>query len=244
MSDQEEQLIRKIERREHVRLSKPRIPPLEKDEFLKVKIRGNEILKMTIDKSEYEKWLQNLIKKMKPLIPFLGGSMEEAPNNLPILNVGATIAQYRDLYVRCVPLTHHISNQSSLPERDREILILRIGWLCYSKYEWGWHAFGAKAGGLLSDDEINRIMGGPDAEDWDPFDATLLRAVDELYTDAFITDETWNALTERYSTHQIMDLVGTVGLYNMIAMALNTYGVQLEDGLKTLTENLKIPKIK
>ena len=133
---------------------------------------------------------------------------------------------------------------SSLPARDRELLILRIGWLCYSKYEWSWHARGAKDGGLLSDDEINRIMEGPDAERWDPFDAILLRAVDELYTDTFITDETWNALTERYNTHQIMDLVFTVGNYNMLAMALNSFGVQLEEGLKPLIENLKIPKMK
>ena len=98
--------------------------------------------------------------------------------------------------------------------------------------------------GLLSYDETSRIMEGPDTEGWEPFDVTLLRAVDGLYTDAFITDETWNALAERYNIHQMMDLVFTVGFYNMYAMALNSFGVQLEEDLKPLIENLNIPKLK
>ena len=121
---------------------------------------------------------------------------------------------------------------------------LRIAWLCYSNYEWSWHARGAKYGGLLSDDEISLIMEGPDAKGWDPFDATLLRAVDELYIDTFITDKTWNALAERYNTHQIMDLIFTVGNYNMLAMAINSFGVQLEEGLKSFLEKNQIPKMK
>ncbi|MFQ6126403.1 MAG: hypothetical protein ACE5R6_17595 [Candidatus Heimdallarchaeota archaeon] len=43
---------------------------------------------------------------------------------------------------------------------------------------------------LLLDDEIHRILEGPDAQSWGPFDATLLRSVDELYTGAFISDKT------------------------------------------------------
>ncbi|MFX1340304.1 MAG: carboxymuconolactone decarboxylase family protein [Promethearchaeota archaeon] len=243
MSNQEGEVIRKIERRKHVRLSKPRIPPLERDDFVKVRVKASEVLKTAMNKSEWEKFVEGLIEMTKPLIPFLGGNIEDAPKNLPIIDVDATIGQYEDLYVRLNTLKWHTGTFTSLSQRDKEILILRIGWLCHSKYEWGWHAFSAKAGGHLSDDEINRIMEGPDAESWDPFDATLLHAVDELYKDAFITDQTWNALAERYNTHQLMDLVFTVGFYNMLAMALNSFGVQLEEGHKIIAEKLGIPKI-
>ena len=120
-------------------------------------------------------------------------------------------------------------NKSTLPPRDREILILRIGWLCRSEYEFGQHVVIGRREGL-SAEEIERITLGPDAEGWDPFDATLLRAVDELHGDAFLSDATWNELAVRYDTMQLMDLVFTVGQYNLVSMALNTLGVQQDEG--------------
>jgi alkylhydroperoxidase family enzyme len=122
-----------------------------------------------------------------------------------------------------------VLNKSTLPPRDRELLILRIGWLCRAEYEFGQHVVIGRREGL-SDEEIERVTRGPDAEGWDPFDATLLRAVDELHDDAFLSEATWNELVARYDTMQLMDVVFTVGQYNLVSMALNTLGVQLEEG--------------
>ena len=149
----------------------------------------------------------------------------------PVLNIIKTLANYSKLYKRWRVFGNHVLFKSSLPPRDREILILRIGWLCRSEYEWGQHVVIGKQTGL-KDEEIQRIIEGSDATGWDPFEATLLRAVDELYIDAFISDDVWNALAERYSTHQLMDVVFTVGLYNSVSWVLNTLGVQREEGLK------------
>ena len=74
-------------------------------------------------------------------------------------------------------------------------------------------------------------MEGPKAAGWDAFDATLLRATDELYSDAIITDATWNALAKRYNQQQLVDVVATVGQYSLISMLLNSLGVQLEEGV-------------
>ena len=115
--------------------------------------------------------------------------------------------------------------------RERELLILRIGWLCQAEYEWGQHVVFGKGAGL-TDEEIARIKEGPDAKGWAPFDAALLRAADELHADAFISDATWAALSARYSTEQLMDVVFAVGQYNLVSMALNTFGVQLDKGVK------------
>jgi alkylhydroperoxidase family enzyme len=118
-----------------------------------------------------------------------------------------------------------------LPPRERELLILRTGWLCQAEYEWGQHVIFAKAAGL-TDAEIARIKEGPDAAGWEPFDATLLRAADELHAEAFISNATWAALSERYSPEQLMDVVFAVGQYTLVSMALNTFGVQLDKGVK------------
>ena len=83
----------------------------------------------------------------------------------------------------------------------------------------------------ITDDEIRRITQGPDAPGWSPLESALLRAADELHADAFVSDATWSALKAHYTTEQLIDLVFTVGQYNLVSMALNTLGVQLDDGI-------------
>ena len=84
----------------------------------------------------------------------------------------------------------------------------------------------------LTDVEIECIKSGPDAAGWNPFDAVLLRAVDELHEQALVSDTTWQALAERYDIQQLMDVIFTVGQYNLVSMALNTLGVQLDEGIR------------
>ncbi|MHA1257318.1 MAG: carboxymuconolactone decarboxylase family protein [Promethearchaeota archaeon] len=147
-----------------------------------------------------------------------------------VINIQRTLAHHPKLLNRWRVFGNHVLLKSSLPFRDREILILRIGWLCGSEYEWGQHVeIGKKTG--LTYEEILRIIEGPDAKGWDKFDSTLLRAVDELFYDSFIFDDTWNALAEKYNTHQLMDVVFTVGQYNLVSWALNTLGVQRDEGI-------------
>ena len=57
-------------------------------------------------------------------------------------------------------------------------------------------------------------------------------AVDELHEQALVSDTTWQALAERYDIQQLMDVIFTVGQYNLVSMALNTLGVQLDEGIR------------
>jgi hypothetical protein len=59
----------------------------------------------------------------------------------------------------------------------------------------------------------------------------MLRAVDDLVADALVTDETWSALAEELDSPQLMDLVFTVGCYDLIAMFFKSAGVQVDDDL-------------
>jgi alkylhydroperoxidase family enzyme len=148
----------------------------------------------------------------------------------PALNIFRTLANYPKLAKRWMVFANHILAKNSLPPREREILILRIGWLCSAEYEWAQHVVIGKREGL-SDDEIRRIGVGPDAPGWSELDRALLRATDELWNDAFVGDATWSALAKHLNEQQLMDVVFTVGNYNLVSMALNTLGVQLDPGL-------------
>ena len=146
------------------------------------------------------------------------------------LNIFKTLAHHPRLLKRWMVFGNHVLFRSTLSARERELVILRIGWLCEAEYEWGQHVIIGKDAGL-TDDEIARIKLGPDDSGWDSFDATLLQAVDELHASACISDATWQALAERYNTQQMMDLIFAIGQYNLVSMVLNTLGVQLDEGI-------------
>ena len=148
-----------------------------------------------------------------------------------VLNIYRTLANHPKLLKRWSVFGNHVLFKNTLPPRERELLILRTGWLRRSAYEWGQHVVIAGRSGV-SDVEIERVKQGPDADGWGAADAALLRAADELLEDAFITDETWESLTGQFSTEQLIDIIFTVGQYNLVSMALNTLGVQLDDGVE------------
>lgn len=123
-----------------------------------------------------------------------------------------------------------LSRRNDLPPREREIVILRIGFLCRSGYEWAQHErIGLQVG--LTADEIARIKQGLRAPGWSEADRALLQATDELHRDQFITTPTWNALSGHFTESQRINLVYTAGQYTQVSMLLNTLGVQLDDDL-------------
>ena len=148
----------------------------------------------------------------------------------PALNIFRTLANYPKLAKRWMVFANHVLGKNSLPPREREILILRIGWLCRAEYEWAQHVVIGKREGL-SEDEIARIGTGPDAPGWSELDRALLRATDELHRDAFVSDATWSLLGKHLNAQQLMDVVATVAQYNLVSWFLNSFGVQLEEGV-------------
>ena len=157
--------------------------------------------------------------------------LPRSPGSGRVLNIFSTLARHPKLLKRWQVFGAHILGKSTLPPRDREIAILRVGWRCHCEYEWGQHrVIGLLVG--LTDDEIRRTTMDASAPNWEPFEATLLAAVDELHADSMISDATWSALAARYDVRQLMDLVFTVGQYTLVSMALNTLGVALDPGVE------------
>jgi len=145
------------------------------------------------------------------------------------LNIFRTLAHHPKLLKRWLVFGNHVLAKSTLPARERELVILRTGWLCRAPYEWGQHVVIGRASGL-GDDEIQRIAAGPNAG-WDARDRALLQTCDELHANSVVSDATWTALSAHYDTRQLLDIVFTIGQYTLVSMVLNTFGVQPEPGL-------------
>jgi alkylhydroperoxidase family enzyme len=156
----------------------------------------------------------------------------KARGHLASVNVLDTVVRHPDLLRRWLPFFNHVLHKSTLPARDREMLILRTGRLCGAEYEWAQHVPWAERAGLTAD-EIRGIAVGPVAAVWsDAHDRALLRAADQLHRETMLDDATWAALAARYGTEQLMDVVFTVGQYRLVSAALNTLCVQLDPYLR------------
>ncbi|HVL02099.1 MAG TPA: carboxymuconolactone decarboxylase family protein [Dongiaceae bacterium] len=125
---------------------------------------------------------------------------------------------------------NHVATGNTLSKRMCELLILRVSWLRRSEYEFQQHVIlGMRAG--LTAEEIDRIQEGPDAAGWDEINANLLRAADELVSDACIDSDTWKRLSQHFDPKQLIDIVFTVGCYEVLAMAFKSFGVAFEASL-------------
>jgi 4-carboxymuconolactone decarboxylase len=150
------------------------------------------------------------------------------PDGTP-LNIFGTLGHHPDMLRRWLVFAAHVLSKNTLNERDRELLILRTGWNCRSRYEFSQHVvIGRRCG--ISDAEIEMVKEGADAG-WSEDDRLLIVAADQLHDHSAISDSVWQALATRYSTEQLLDLIATVGNYHLVAMFLNSTGVQLDEGI-------------
>ena len=146
--------------------------------------------------------------------------------------------QHPSLAKAFLTFNNHVATASTVSKRVREIVILRISWLRRSEYEYIQHLIlGRRAG--LDEDDLERIRAGPDAPGLDCIEADLVRAVDQLHSNARIDDATWKRLSSSFSTEQLMDIVFAVGCYDVLAMVFKTFNVQLEPGVAPLDPALR-----
>jgi 4-carboxymuconolactone decarboxylase len=153
----------------------------------------------------------------------------------PTVNIYTTLARAPELALAMVRLGRQL-RAGGIPERDREILILRTGWNCGSAYELAQHRRVALEIGL-DDGDLRRIRIGPDAPGWEPFEAHLCRAADELHRNNDVSDATWAALAERYDEQQLIQATMLVGYYHLVSFALNTLRVPLEPGTIPMSDD-------
>jgi alkylhydroperoxidase family enzyme len=192
--------------------------------------RGRRLSEPRIPPRPYEDWDAEVLDALSVLRPPGNAGKEPRPRQQrPASNILGIFSWHPALTKAFLPFNNHLF-ASTLSARDRELVTVRIAWLRRGEYEWAQHVRMARNAGV-SDEEIDAISAGPDAAVWGPRDAALLRSVDEIAADRYISDETWKQLGEYLDRKQLMDLVFTIGNYDLLAMAFNTFGLRLDPGL-------------
>lgn len=148
-----------------------------------------------------------------------------------LLNVFATLSRHPNLVKRWSPLANHLLFKSSLPPRERELVIMRAGWMAGSPYEWGQHVVIARDQCGFSEADFKALAVGSTDPHWKaPAEKALLQLAEQLYVQQFIEDDVWDTLNQHFSAKQIVDAMFTACNYTTLALALNVMGVQLDEG--------------
>ena len=162
----------------------------------------------------YDEWDTEATEALSVLAP---------GRKLPPSNVLGFLAQHPALARAFLTFNKHLLFESTLPAPTRELAILRVAWRRRCRYEWAQHVLIAKRAGLTDEQIAEARAASPDT--------LLARAVDELDTDSRLSDQTYAELSYELDDRQLMDLVFTVGAYGLLAMAFNTFDVELDPGL-------------
>jgi alkylhydroperoxidase family enzyme len=142
-------------------------------------------------------------------------------------NVFTTLARHPGLFRRWLWFAGGLMPGGKLPRAETELVILRVAHNMRSEYEWGHHErLGKRAG--LSPERIAAVRSGPEAEGWTERQELLLHAADELHAEGRIGDELWARLAAHFDPPRLIELCMLVGHYEMLAMTLNSLGVEPE----------------
>ena len=154
-------------------------------------------------------------------------------NRPKALSVLGTMAHHPALAKAFFTFNGHILGASTLTERQRELLIMRVAAVRKCGYEWAQHLFMARDAGL-TDEEIGRIAYGPDAPFWTEPEAAMLRSVEELIHDGAISETTWRLLAGDLNEQQLLDLIFTVGLYDILARLFGSLELEMDNDIHEL----------
>jgi 4-carboxymuconolactone decarboxylase len=143
-------------------------------------------------------------------------------------NVIATFVRHPDLCQRWIALSRTLLHHGLLPNREREIVILRIAWRLRSDYEWRQHASRVDAQTLewLSDPSANKFE--------TELEQDLVRSVDEYCGAETIGPTNWADLTRHYDEQQLLEVVFLCTQYRALANILNILRVEPDTELPLL----------
>ncbi len=170
-----------------------------------------------------------------PRLPLI--SDEDAPEEIKQILKDWPYALHRSLahspetMVRWMGFAEHILLGNALPERDREVAIMRVAWNAQSPYEWGLHGGLCRSIGF-TDADFDAIVEGPETSALPENERALMQAVDEIQNDWRVSKETWDLLAAHYSPKQLIDFLLVTAQFMLVAITLNSLDLPVEEGVE------------
>lgn len=127
---------------------------------------------------------------------------------------------------------------SSIPHKLNELAILMTARFWNAQYEWyAHHKYGLEAG--LSPALIDAVAGGRRPPSLQPDEQAVYDFCRELLETRQVSDPVFAAVKARFGERGVVDLIGVMGYYHIVSMALNVDRYPLPDGAKPELQALK-----
>lgn len=149
-------------------------------------------------------------------------------------NLHRVLARNLPTLTRWMPYAEHILQNNTLPEREREIAILRVAWNTQSAYEWGLHVRLARSLGFTDADIASIALANPADAHWQPHESAIIQGVDDIMTNWEVSDATWRILAANFDEQQLIDYVFVTCQFILVAVTLKTMRVPLEPDIEPL----------
>lgn len=165
-----------------------------------------------------DEWDDGVRHALSPLLPVSHATPDFAGNIL------GTLVRHQALTHAYLTFNAHLLRHSTLSARLREVAVLRAALSSRSDYLWDHHVPLALRAGL-TEAEIEGVRIGQPA---DVVDAVVVLVVDELAESKTLTDATWASVRRHLDERQVLDLIFTIGCYQVLAVTVNALGIQPE----------------
>ncbi len=155
----------------------------------------------------------------------------EVPEAIGELNVFRVLLRHPKLAKRVNDLLMTLLFAGDLDARLRELIIMRIGWVTGSVYEWTQHWRIALQLGV-SESDVLAVRDWRAHDHWSEVDRAILTATDETLSDGAVSADTWARCARLLpSETEQLELLGAIGCWRMISQLLRSLEVPLEEGV-------------
>jgi len=132
-----------------------------------------------------------------------------------------------ELCDRVESLGAYVRYDCSLPEKLREFSILITARHFDAQHSWNAHFDKAVAAGL-SPEPLRAIAEQREPEFAAEDEAVFYRFCKEVLEEHFVSDATFAAAQMQFGNHGVVDIIGCLGNFSMLAMCLNAFQVDLD----------------
>ncbi|KJR48299.1 hypothetical protein UF75_1340 [Desulfosporosinus sp. I2] len=148
-------------------------------------------------------------------------------SQLSVLNINKMMAHAEHSVRHFMRMGNSLLTQAKLDARLRELSILRIAYLCDSRYEWYQHEIVAKQVGV-PEQQITAVRQDRDSLVFNDQERAVLRYTEEVTVNVKSSEESFAELSQFLSHQELVELTLTIGFYNMVARFLENTGVEIE----------------
>lgn len=142
-----------------------------------------------------------------------------------------TLARMRGVFGVHAALVGQLLKPGHLSAGEKELVILRVAWRLGCVYEWAHHSHMAHELGV-PDADREAVASDP-VVGLSPRLSVMVEAVDRLVADLRLNDDAWADASSALNDDELLELCFLVGHYVMVAMTINSVGVQLEEPLRS-----------